>query len=187
MVLIGLEVFWGVLEAHPPPHTTIHPTLPTLPTTRAHPNPPAKKARHSPPPKVCTENAKVCTENAKVCTENAKVCTENLTKFPKYDTIKAVLVEINRTERGAQAPEKKTKQTKKENNNETRKKTRHHQGKHPISRGKISRPQLESIQERTSRTHYILFQDHDNEEPSTFHWTRIHSSNIYPCIHFKRV
>lgn len=136
MVLTGLEVFWGVLEARPPPHTT-------TPTSHRRPhsshqstqNPPTQKAHHSPP---------------------QKVCTENLTKSPKYDTIKAVLVEINRTERGAQAPENKTnkerkKERKKGNYNETRKKTRHHQGKHRISRGKTSRPQLGSIQERKKR------------------------------------
>lgn len=107
MVLTGLEVFWGVLEARPPPPPTplIH---------QSTQNPPTQKAHHSPP---------------------QKVCTENLTKFPKYDTIKAVLVEINRTERRAQAPRKENetkKERKKGNYNETREKTRHHQGKHQI-------------------------------------------------------
>lgn len=64
-------------------------------------------------------------------------------------------MEINRTERGAQTPRKKTKQRKKGrkkgNYNETREKTRHHQGKHRISREKISRPRLGSIQERKKR------------------------------------
>lgn len=135
MVLTGSGVFWGVLEARPPPRTT-KPASHTSHTThhQSTQNPPTQKAHHSPPQKVCTENA--------------KVCTGNLTKFPKYDTIKAVLVEINRTERGAQTPEKKTKQRKKGNYNETREKTRHHQGKHPR---KISRPQLGSIQEIYSR------------------------------------
>jgi hypothetical protein len=90
MVLAGLGVFWGVLEAHPlPPYPTqIHP-----PST--HPEP-------------------TTLHHKKFAQKTQKVCTENLTKSPKYDNIKAVLVEINRTERGAQTPEKKTKKTKKE-------------------------------------------------------------------------
>lgn len=86
MVLTGLGVFWGVLtSSHYQPPTnqsapSIHLTL-------------TKKARHSPP---------------------QKVCTENLTNSPKHDNIKAVLVEINRTERRVQAPRKENKETKKE-------------------------------------------------------------------------
>lgn len=134
-VLIGFAWFRSVLGSFGPPP-------PPPPPPPEHPKPPTQKAHHSPPHRICTETQ--------------KVCTENLTKSPKYDNIKAVLVEINRTERGAQASRKENEERKKGNYNETRKKTRHHQGKHPRKHQrkhpeKISRPRLGSIQERYSR------------------------------------
>ena len=89
MVLTGLGVFWGVL-GDADPTSRNHPSRHHPPQST--PQPPTKKARHSPP---------------------QKVCTENLTKSPKYDNIQAVLAKINRTEHEAQASRKKTKKERK--------------------------------------------------------------------------